>query len=116
MVTSPATTPSKDSCPHCGRTAGLDWWSLLPSRDNNRVLTCRSCGGHFDLANNCKMASIVGGMLGMAVGMFLPFQWIVRAGHGSKFSVLEGIVAAALTIGLASTTAARLTLRLEAKS
>ena len=61
------------------------------------------------------MASVMGGMLGMALGMFFPFQWIVSAGHGSKMAIVEGIAAAALTVGLAATTAARLTLQLEPK-
>ena len=109
------TTRSKDACPHCAKSVGLSWWDLLPSRDNNRILTCRACGGHFDLSNACKMASIVGGMLGMALGMFFPFVWIVKAGHSSKISIIEGIAAAALAVGLAATTAARLTLHLESK-
>jgi hypothetical protein len=61
------------------------------------------------------MASVAGVMVGMALGMFFPFQWIVAAGHGSKLAILEGIVAAALALALGATTAARLTLRLEPK-
>jgi hypothetical protein len=61
------------------------------------------------------MASVVAGMLGMALGMFFPFEWITRAGHGSKASIIEGIAVAALTVGFAATTAARLTLQLESK-
>src|ERR1700735_1061297 len=41
---------SKDSCPRCGKSVEMSWWTLLPSRDNNRILTCKACGGHFDLA------------------------------------------------------------------
>jgi hypothetical protein len=115
-MTNPPTKQARDACPHCGRPVGLDWWNLLPSRDNNRVLTCKACGGHFDLANASKMASIVAAMLGMAFAMFFPFEWIVKAGHGTKTSIVEGIVVAALTVGLSATTAARLTLRLESKS
>jgi hypothetical protein len=115
-VTNPATNKhAKDACPHCGRSVGLVWWSLLPSRDNKKFFVCPACGGRFVLSNACKMASVVGVMLGMVVGMFFPFQWIVAAGHGSKLAVIEGIVAAALTVGLVSTTAARLTLGLEPK-
>jgi hypothetical protein len=114
-VTNPTKTRAKDACPHCGKSVGLDWWALLPSRDNKRVLTCKACGGHFDLANACKMASIVGGMIGLALGMFFPFEWVVKAGNGSKISIAEGIVMAALTVGLAATTATRLTLQLEAR-
>ena len=67
------------------------------------------------LSNACKMASVAGGMVGMMVGMFFPFQWIAKAGHGTKLAIFEGIVAAALTLGLASVTAARLALQLEPK-
>ena len=115
-MTKPATTTAaKDACPNCGRSLGLVWWDLLPSRDNKRFFTCKGCGGHLALSNSCKMASVVGGMLGMALGMFLPFEWIVRGGHGSKTSIIEGIAVAALTVGFAATTAARLTLQLESK-
>lgn len=111
----PSMLQPKDACPHCRRSVGLPWWKLLPSRDNKRVLICKACGGHFDLSNACKMASIVGGMLGMVLAMLFPFQWIVNAGHASKASFAAGIVVAALGIGLGATTGARLTLQLEAK-
>jgi hypothetical protein len=114
-MTTSETTRVRDACPHCGRSVGLSFWNLLPSRENNRVLTCKACGGHFDLSNGCKMTSIIGGMLGMALAMAFPFQWIVRAGHGTKLSIAAGIAVAALSIGFVSTTAARLTLALEAK-
>lgn len=114
-MTTPETTRARDTCPHCGRPVGLTFWNLLPSRDNSRVLTCKACGGHFDLSNGCKMTSIIGGMLGMALAMMFPFQWIVRAGNGTKLSIVAGIAVAAVSIGFASTTAARLTLALEAK-
>jgi hypothetical protein len=113
-VTTPETRP-KDACPHCGKSVGLTVWNLLPSRDNSRFLVCRSCGGHFDLTNGCKMMSILSGMLGMALAMAFPFQWIVKAGHASKGSIAAGIAIAGLSIGVASITAARLGLQLEAK-
>lgn len=109
------TTRARDACPHCGRPARLSWWNLLPSRDNNRVLTCQACSGHFDLSNACKMRSILGGMLGMALAMAFPFQWLVRAGQGSKGSVVAGIAVAAASICVAAVGVARLTLELEAK-
>ena len=75
-----------------------------------------ACGGRFELSNACKMASVMGGMLGMALGNVLSFSnGSVSAGHGSKMAIVEGIAAAALTVGLAATTAARLTLQLEPK-
>jgi hypothetical protein len=107
------TALARDACPHCRKPVGLSWWNLLPSRENNRILICKSCGGHFDLANSSKMASVVAGMGGMAVAMMFPFQWIVRAGHGSKSAVVAGIAVAAAFICLAAMTAARLTLQLE---
>ncbi|HSY40061.1 MAG TPA: hypothetical protein VLA79_11055 [Polyangia bacterium] len=112
---SPEATHAKDACPHCGKSVGLTMWNLLPSRENNRFLVCKACGGHYDLSNNCRMTSILGGMGGMALGMAFPFQWIVKAGHASKGSIVAGIAVAALCIGFASITAARLTLSLEAK-
>jgi len=105
----------RDACPHCRRPVGLSWWNLLPSRENNRVFTCKACNGHFDLANSSKMASVIAGMAGMAVAMMYPFQWIVRAGGGTKSAVVAGIAVAATVICLAAMTAARLTLRLEAR-
>ena len=75
-------------------------WNLLPSRENNRFLVCKACGGHYDLSNNCRMTSILGGMVGMALGMAFPFQWIVKAGHASKGSIVLGIAVAALSIGV----------------
>ena len=112
---SPEAARAKDACPHCGKLVGLSIWNLLPSRENNRFLVCKACSGHYDLSNNCKMTSILGGMAGMALGMAFPFQWIVKAGHASKGSLVLGIAVAALSIGFASITAARLTLSLEAK-
>jgi hypothetical protein len=108
-----ANAPPKDACPHCGKRVGLGWWDLLPSRDNKKFFVCKSCGGHYVFANSCKMASVAGGMVGMMLGMYFPFQWIAKAGNASKFSIIEGVLAAALTLGLASVTAARLALQLE---
>jgi hypothetical protein len=107
--------PSKDSCPHCGKSVGLSGWTLLPSRDNKRVLTCKACGGHFDLSNACKMASMLGGMVGMAVAVAFPFAWITRAGHGSKLFLLAGALVVALGFCAASVGFARATLGLEAR-
>ena len=113
-MTSPATTNrKKDACPHCGRSVDLVWWDLLPSVDNKTFFICKACGGRYQLSNACKMASVVGGMVGMALGMFLPFQWLVSAGHGSKLSIVEGVAAAALTLGLAAVGSARVAMQLE---
>jgi len=112
---SPQATPAKDACPHCGKSVGLTFWNLLPSRENNRFLVCKACGGHYDLSNGCRMTSILGGMVGMALAMAFPFQWIIKAGHASKGSVVAGIALAAVSIALASVAGARLTLALEAR-
>jgi hypothetical protein len=90
-------------------------WDLLPSRDNKRFLVCKACGGHYDLTNGNRMMSILSGMIGMALAMAGPFQWILKAGHASKGSIAAGIAVAALAIGLFSITAARLGLQLEIK-
>jgi hypothetical protein len=93
----------------------MSWWTLLPSRDNNRILTCKACGGHFDLANASKMAGVMGGMLGMVLGVLLPFGWIVRAGHGSRLFLLAAVVVVMACLCLGSMTLARIMLRLEAR-
>jgi hypothetical protein len=77
------------------------------------VLTCKACGRHYDLTDRSKMGSIVGGMVGMGFGLLVPFQWIVKSGHGSKLSAFVGIAVAALCVGLLATVGARLTLGLE---
>jgi hypothetical protein len=92
------------------------WWDLLPSRDNKKFFICGACGGRYQLSNACKMAAVMGGMVGMALGMLFPFQWLASAGHGSKLSIVEGIAAAALTLVLFSVTAARVALQLEPKT
>ena len=114
MSTPPAARP-KDACPHCGGTTGMSLWALFPSRDNNRRLTCKSCGRSYDVSNNSKMASVLAGMLGMAAGTMGPFVWILKAGHGSKLSVVGGIATVMLCIGFAAVAAGRLTLSLVKK-
>jgi hypothetical protein len=105
----------RDACPHCGRSVGLTLFELLPSNNNKRALVCKACGGKFDLANGSKMAAVVSGMVGMALGTLGPFSWIVKAGNGSKLAVISGILAVGLCILGAAMGAARLTLSLERK-
>lgn len=93
----------------------MSWWTLLPSRDNHRILTCKACGGHFDLANASKMAGAMGAMLGMALGVMLPFNWIIQAGNGSKMFIVAGVIAVAACLCLGSIALTRITLRLEAR-
>jgi hypothetical protein len=108
-------SPSSDSCPRCGKSVEMSFWTLLPSRDNHRVLTCGACGGHFDLANSSKMAGVMGGMAGMALGVLLPFDWIIRAGQGSKSYLIAGVVVVAACMCLGAVALTRILLRLEAR-
>ena len=90
-------------------------FELLPSNNNKRALTCKACGGKFDLSNGAKMAAVVTGMVGMALGTTYPFGWIVKAGGGSKLAVVTGILAVALCILGGAMGAAWVTLGLEKK-
>jgi len=107
---------AKDSCPHCGKPVGLSLWNLLPSSDRRRKLTCRACGRHYDLSDGCKISSMMGGMLGMGLTVFLLFGRIVVAGHGSKAYVALASAVVLLGFGLGAIAVARMTLRLERKS
>jgi hypothetical protein len=109
------TSRKRSSCPHCGRPVRLTWSQLLPPRDNKRVLTCESCGGHFDLANSTKMTAVATGMVGMILAMLGPFQWIVKAGGGSRPALFGGLLVSIGIVALAAMTASRLTLNLERK-
>ena len=114
-MTNDAATTRKDACPRCGKPVGLTFWDLLPSRERERVLTCKACGGHYDLSNASRMASVLSGMVGMGLGMFFPFQWMVRAGHGSRLWVFGGIALVVLCVVLGASMGARLTLSLVQK-
>ena len=108
--------PSKDSCPHCGKPVGLSLWNLLPSSDRRRRLKCRACGLQYDLSDGCKISSMMGGMLGMGLTVFLLFGRIVVAGHGSKPYIALASAVVLLGFGLGAIATARMTLRLERKS
>jgi hypothetical protein len=110
------TAQSTDGCPHCGKPVELTGWNLLPSLDRTRVFTCAACGGKFDLTNACKMSSMFGGMFGMAVAVFLPFGWIVKAGHGSRLFLIAAVGVVALGFGVGSIGLARMSFGLERKS
>jgi hypothetical protein len=114
-MSTPASVGRRDACPHCARSVGLTLFELLPSNNNKRVLACKSCGGKFDLSNGSKMAAVVTGMVGMALGTLYPFPMIVKLGNGSKLSIIAGILAVGLSIVAAAMAAAWLTLRLERK-
>ncbi len=108
--------PSKDSCPHCGKPVGLSLWTLLPSNDRNRKLTCKVCGRRYDLSDACKVSAMMGGMVGMGLTVLLLFGRIVAAGHGAKLYIALASAVVLLGFGLGALALARLTLRLERKS
>jgi len=101
----------RDACPHCGKPVALRWRSLLPSNDRNRVLTCAACGRHYDTSDGCKVASIVGGLLGLGPGVLL-FGRIVKVGGHSRAAVIVGTATIMLVFGLASILFARVMLAL----
>lgn len=113
-MTEVSTPRKRGSCPHCGKPAGLRWWHLLPSSDRRRVLKCTSCGGTFDLSDGAKVASMMGGFLGMAPSIFL-FGRIAAAGHGSKASIVLATAVVAGGFGLGSMLVAWISLRLVPK-
>jgi hypothetical protein len=104
---------SKHSCPHCGKPVGLSLWNLLPSSDRRRTLKCRACGKQYDLSDGCKVSSMMGGMLGMGLTVFLLFGRIVAAGHGSKPYIGLASAVVLFGFGLGAIAVARMTLRLE---
>ena len=61
----------------------------MPSNTRNRVIKCQACDGGYDLSDNCKIAGLLGGLVGMGPSIFL-FGRIVAAGHGSAPSVVAG--------------------------
>lgn len=107
---------SKDSCPHCGKPVGLSLWTLLPSNDRKRKLSCNVCGRQYDLSDSCKISSMMGGMVGMGLTVLLLFGRIVAAGHGAKLYIALATAVVLLGFGLGALALARLTLRLVRKS
>lgn len=99
-------------CPHCGKPPGLRFWHLLPSSTRERKIRCRACQGLFDVADGSRMASVLGGLAGMAPAVFFLFAPIVKAGGGSRLSMLAGSAVVAACFGLGSIIFGRLTLRL----
>jgi hypothetical protein len=110
----PASSARRDACPHCGQPAGVKWRHLLPSGARNRAFKCQACGGLYDLSDNCRMASVIGGLLGMGPAI-LVFGRIVKAGGNSRLSVLLGTVFVAMSFFVVSIIFARLALRLQPK-
>lgn len=96
---------SRGSCPHCGKAPGLRWVHFFPSNARNRVFKCQACGGGYDLSDGCKMAGMMGALLGMGPAILL-FGRIIQAGHGSAPSKIAGtgVVIAGFAIGSALVT------------
>jgi hypothetical protein len=88
----PEPTPprTRASCPRCGKPPGLRWTYLLPSNARGRVLKCRACDGGYDLSDGCRIAGLMGGLLGLGPSILLLGR-IVAAGHGSAPSVIAGV-------------------------
>ncbi|HXJ19332.1 MAG TPA: hypothetical protein VMT03_03795 [Polyangia bacterium] len=105
---------TKRLCPHCGRPPGLRWYHLLPSNNRNRVLKCASCGGGYDLSDGAKIASMMGGFLGLGPSILL-FGKIAKAGHGSAAATLTGTIVVAAAFALGSMLVASLALALVPK-
>jgi hypothetical protein len=106
---------SKRACPHCGKPPGLRWYHLLPSNNRNRVLKCVACSRPYDLSDGAKIASMMGGFLGMGPAILL-FGKIARAGHGSAAATLGGTLVVALAFALGSMLVATLAMRLVPKT
>jgi hypothetical protein len=106
---------ARHACPHCGKPPGLRWWTLLPSSNARRVLTCLQCRGKYDLSDASKIASIFGGLLGLGPAIFILGK-LVRHGHGAAVWTLAGTVAAGATFMAGSLLLAWITLRLVPKS
>jgi hypothetical protein len=90
------------------------WSSLLPSNNRNRSYTCGACGGRYDLSDGSKVASILGGVLGLGPGVLL-FGAVTRGQGGSKSSVLMGTIAIVAVFALGSIVSGRLALGLVRK-
>jgi hypothetical protein len=94
------TPRSRSSCPRCGKSPGLRWTYFLPSNTRGRVIKCDACGGGYDLSDTCKIAGMLGGLLGLGPSVLL-FGHIVAAGHGSAVSKIAatGVVIAGFMLG-----------------
>lgn len=105
---------ARNACPHCGKPPGLRFWHLLPSGSSRRVLTCVHCGGKYDLSDTSKMASIMGGLLGIGPGIY-ALGTIVKHGHGSAVNTVAGTATAAAFFMAGSLFFAWITQRLVSK-
>jgi uncharacterized protein (DUF983 family) len=106
---------TRNTCPHCGKPPGLRFWYLLPSGNSRRVLACAACGGTYDLSDASKMASIMGGLLGIGPGIYALGK-IVKLGHGSVIYTVAGTAIAAAFFMTGSLLLAWITQRLVPKN
>jgi uncharacterized protein (DUF983 family) len=106
---------ARTDCPHCGKKTGMRFWYLLPSGSSRRVLKCEHCGGKYDLSDASKMASIMGGLLGIGPGIYALGK-IVQAGHGSAAYTVVGTVVAAASFMAGSLLFASITRRFVPKT
>jgi hypothetical protein len=106
--------PSRAACSHCGKPPGLRWVAFLPSNARNRVFKCQACGGGYDLSDACKMAGMMGALLGMGPAILL-FGWIVKTGHGSGLSKVAGTAAVIAGFALGSALVTWISLKLVRK-
>jgi hypothetical protein len=105
---------ARNSCPHCGKPPGLRFWHLLPSGNSRRVFKCVQCGGQYDLSDTSKVASVMGGLLGIGPGIYALGK-IVNRGHGSAVYTVAGTAAAAACFMAGSLLLAWITERLVPK-
>ena len=98
----PTPPPARGSCPRCGKPPGLRWTHFLPSNTRGRVLKCGACGGGYDLSDGCRIAGLMGGLLGLGPSILL-FGRIVGVGHASTPSVVAAtaVVIAGFAVGSA---------------
>jgi uncharacterized protein (DUF983 family) len=102
---------ARNACPRCGKPPGWRWWHLLPTNNSRRVLTCAHCKGGYDFSDSSKIASIMGGLLGLGPAVLLLGK-IVKYGHGSRVWVVVATAAAALLFMTGSVLLGWLTARL----
>jgi hypothetical protein len=110
----PTPPRTRAGCPRCGKPPGLRWTHFLPSNARGRVLKCQACGGGYDLSDGCRIAGLMGALLGMGPSILL-FGRVVGAGHGSAISVIAGIAVVISGFALGSILLTWVSLRLVPK-
>jgi hypothetical protein len=90
------------------------WTSLLPSNNRKRAFKCESCGRLYDVSDGSKVASIMGGLIGLWPGVLL-FGRITRGHGGHSLAMGLGTLAIVVAFGAGSILAGRLALGLVRK-